>query len=57
MNDVHANIPRFKIAIIGIGGVGKTSYVKRLLSGEFQDKHQGRYIDLFCKLCIEDNHL
>lgn len=29
----------YKIVLIGDGGVGKTSYSHRLLSGEFENKH------------------
>src|SRR3546814_6111230 len=29
----------YKIALVGDGGVGKTTYVKRMLTGEFEKKY------------------
>ena len=34
--DPNANIPTFKLVVIGDGGVGKTTFVKRHMTGEFQ---------------------
>eukprot|EP00287_Rhodomonas_sp_CCMP768_P028553 CAMPEP_0202829698 /NCGR_PEP_ID=MMETSP1389-20130828/15685_1 /ASSEMBLY_ACC=CAM_ASM_000865 /TAXON_ID=302021 /ORGANISM="Rhodomonas sp., Strain CCMP768" /LENGTH=213 /DNA_ID=CAMNT_0049503281 /DNA_START=74 /DNA_END=715 /DNA_ORIENTATION=+ len=31
--------PQFKVVLVGDGGVGKTTYVKRHLSGEFEKKY------------------
>eukprot|EP00168_Porphyra_purpurea_P014206 TRINITY_DN403_c0_g1_i9.p2 TRINITY_DN403_c0_g1~~TRINITY_DN403_c0_g1_i9.p2 ORF type:complete len:134 (-),score=39.18 TRINITY_DN403_c0_g1_i9:228-629(-) len=31
--------PQFKLILVGDGGVGKTTFVKRHLSGEFQKKY------------------
>ena len=32
-------VPHFKCVLIGDGGVGKTTFVKRHLSGEFEKKY------------------
>jgi len=34
-----ANIPKFKLLLVGDGGVGKTTFVKRHLTGEFEKKY------------------
>lgn len=31
--------PEFKLILVGDGGVGKTTFVKRHLSGEFEKKY------------------
>lgn len=33
------NVPRFKLILVGDGGVGKTTFVKRHLSGEFEKRY------------------
>ncbi len=33
-------IPSFKLIIVGDGGVGKTTFVKRHLTGEFETQYQ-----------------
>jgi GTPase SAR1 family protein len=33
--------PRFKLLLVGDGGVGKTTFVKRHLTGEFEKKYIG----------------
>jgi GTP-binding nuclear protein Ran len=35
----QANIPKFKLILVGDGGVGKTTYVKRHRTGEFEKKY------------------
>ncbi|XP_077966733.1 GTP-binding nuclear protein Ran-like [Styela clava] len=34
-----SDIPRFKLVLVGDGGVGKTTFVKRHLTGEFEKKY------------------
>ena len=34
-----AGIPNFKLVLVGDGGVGKTTFVKRHISGEFEKKY------------------
>jgi GTP-binding nuclear protein Ran len=38
MVDQH-NLPEFKLVLVGDGGVGKTTFVKRHLTGEFEKKY------------------
>ena len=33
------NVPEFKLILVGDGGVGKTTFVKRHLTGEFEKKY------------------
>ena len=35
------NAPQFKLILVGDGGVGKTTFVKRHKSGEFEKKYVG----------------
>ena len=32
-------MPEFKLILVGDGGVGKTTYIKRHLTGEFEKKY------------------
>jgi GTP-binding nuclear protein Ran len=34
-----SDIPTFKCVLVGDGGIGKTTFVKRLISGEFEKKY------------------
>lgn len=34
-------MPEFKLILVGDGGVGKTTFVKRHLTGEFEKKYVG----------------
>ena len=41
MQGHEAGIPTFKLVLVGDGGTGKTTFVKRHLSGEFEKKYIG----------------
>ena len=36
-------VPEFKLILVGDGGVGKTTFVKRHLTGEFEKKYVGKF--------------
>ena len=36
---MDAFVPKFKLVLVGDGGVGKTTFVKRHLTGEFEKKY------------------
>lgn len=38
------NVPQFKLVLVGDGGVGKTTFVKRHKSGEFEKKYVGMWL-------------
>lgn len=38
----QATVPEFKLILVGDGGVGKTTFVKRHLTGEFEKKYVGK---------------
>lgn len=38
----QAPVAEFKLIMVGDGGVGKTTYVKRHLTGEFEKKYIGK---------------
>ncbi len=41
---VDQAVPEFKLVLIGDGGVGKTTFVKRHLTGEFEKKYVGELL-------------
>ena len=38
----------FKLVLVGDGGVGNTTFVKRHLTGEFEKKYVGKLRQCFC---------
>lgn len=45
-------VPTFKLILVGDGGVGKTTFVKRHLTGEFEKKYVGTCSHLLSKILI-----
>ena len=38
--NVPDNVPNFKLILVGDGGTGKTTFVKRHSTGEFEKKYE-----------------
>lgn len=38
----QADVPTFKCILVGDGGTGKTTFVKRHITGEFEKKYVGK---------------
>ena len=47
-----AEVPTFKLILVGDGGTGKTTFVKRHLTGEFEKKYIGNPLLVFTLLLI-----
>ena len=47
-------IPEFKMILVGDGGVGKTTFVRRHLTGEFEKRYVGTstLLQLFALICM-----
>lgn len=47
MNNQDEYIKIIKLVIVGDGGTGKTTFVKRHLTGEFEKKYVGMFFFFF----------
>ena len=49
---IDESAPRFKLLLVGDGGTGKTTFVKRHLTGEFEKKYVGMFAFHFFPLFL-----
>ena len=47
------SVPEFKLILVGDGGVGKTTFVKRHLTGEFEKRYVGMLANLTLQQIIK----
>ena len=43
VNKINLIVIYFQLVLVGDGGVGKTTFVKRHLTGEFEKRYVGKY--------------
>ena len=46
--------PQFKLILVGDGGVGKTTFVRRHITGEFEKRYVGKWCILMWIFDVED---
>lgn len=50
-------MPEFKLILVGDGGVGKTTFVKRHVTGEFEKKYVGKQAGSIFVFFLENSRL
>ena len=56
-----AAVPQFKLILVGDGGVGKTTFVRRHMTGEFEKRYVGKSLppdltNMLCCLLLKVKH-